>query len=207
MNQTATTTLLILNVACTAALGGWLLNRKPEQATKANPPSSASGPAVTVDFAMLQKPIEDLDGRLASLTTTLQRFNTSLIQYDFLDKELDSLVTLERGLAVRAQAIATKKTKENEKDTEAAMGQLKELSTKVQQERVARRQTMLLLISGLEKQLAGLNGATTVADKVPQQPAAVDSPALPLPEDTTGSEPPKAEDPADDATSGHAPKP
>ncbi len=166
MNNTPLIVLLAINLAATAGLAGWMLNRpQPE------PPPPSAAPAL--DSA----PFESIATELHSLNTTLQRLNTSTIQYQFLDKELDGLANLERALAVRAQTQAAARTDDNAADIDRALGQIREISAKVNEERKTRRQLMLQLIAGLERQLAGLSGAQTVTDKVPAEP--VSNPDLP----------------------------
>lgn len=167
MNQNVIATLLFLNIAATAGIGGWI-------ATK-----SAGANSTGNDLGSLHEPIENLSKDVHALNTTVQRMNTSLVQYDFLEKELEGLGNLERGLTVRAQAVVAAKTPENATKSDEAVKQIGEVLKKVTAERTARRQTMLQLIAGLERQLAGLTGAPTVSDKVPAEPPATapESPA------------------------------
>jgi predicted transcriptional regulator len=158
MNQNIIATLLFLNIAATAGIGGWMASK------------SSGKPAV--DLTLLKEPLENLSKDVHALNTTVQRMNTSLVQYDFLEKEQDNLGNLERGLTVRGQAALAAKTPENAAKTDEAVKQIEELLKKVTDERTARRQTMLQLIAGLERQLAGLTGAPTVSDKVPAEPPA-----------------------------------
>ncbi len=176
MNNTPLIVLLAINLAATAGLAGWMLNRpQPEPP----PPSAATAPVLD------PAPFETIATELHSLNTTLQRLNTSTVQYQFLDKELESLANLERALAVRAQTQAAARTEDNAADIDRALEQIREISAKVTEERKTRRQLMLQLIAGLERQLAGLSGAQTVTDKVPAEPVSgSDLPATPA-----GSEP------------------
>lgn len=163
--------VLILNLVATGCLAGLLITRgQPESATSAQPASA--GPVL--DLEPLAKPIEQLDQRLAGLTTTLQRLNTSTVQFDFLESELEQLAALERGLILRGRALDAARTEENTKQTDEAIKQVTQLISKVQEERLNRRRTLIALIAGLEKQLAGLSGATMIADQVPETPAAVE---------------------------------
>ncbi|MDB6077319.1 MAG: hypothetical protein JWO82_1066 [Akkermansiaceae bacterium] len=163
MNQNVIGTLLFLNIAATAGIGGWMVSKS----------SSAKSPGM--DIAPLREPIENLSKDVHALNATVQRMNTSLVQYDFLEKEQERLGNLERGLTVRAQAVAAAKTPENATKSDEAVKQIGEVLKKVTAEHAALRQTTLQLIAGLERQLAGLTGAPTVSDKVPAEPPATAS--------------------------------
>jgi uncharacterized membrane protein len=171
MNRNVVAILVCVNVALTAALAAYLFMRE-EPAPAADEP--APPPVVNVDFATLEAPVTTLNANLDQLTSTIQRFNTSLIQYDFLKGEMDRLTNLDRTIGIRAQAQLAQATEENVDETKEAIAKLQELANKVQGEQQSKRQTMLQLISGLEKRLADLTGTP------PVPPAAAPTP-MPAP--------------------------
>lgn len=195
----------ILNLIATGCLAAWLISRNasPTAASAGSVPSTEAVVRVSAEdlrLDALAEPIERLDQRLAGLTTTLQRLNTSSIQFDFLESELEQLAALERGLIVRGRTIEAGRTEENTEQVDEAIAQLGKLVTQVQTERQNRRRTLIALIAGLEKQLAGLSGATLIADKVPEKPAAVEpetvsqDPAPASPSPTSQAEPAGADE-------------
>lgn len=149
MKEHTVSILLVLNILVTAGLGGWI-------GTSLSKGSSlGGGAAVQLDLA--SEPLESFGSDVRELTTVIQRFNTSLIQYDFLKQEMARLNVVDRTIGARAQAAAAAKTDENQEATNKALLELDKLAKRVQGEQNSRRQTMIQLISGLEKQLAGLN--------------------------------------------------
>ena len=71
------------------------------------------------------------------------------------------LSVVDRTIGARAQATVAAKNDENQEAADKALAQLDQLAKQVQGEQNSRRQTMIQLISGLEKQLAGLTPEQT----------------------------------------------
>lgn len=186
MQQSLVPILLAVNLAVSAAIATFVFSRPAPQSEAETKVVQAEAPTVNVDFTSLKEPVENLNANLDQLTSTIQRFNTSLIQYDYLKGEMDRLGGLDRTIGLRAQAALAQATEENAEDTKAAIAKLQELSAQVQGEQQARRQTMLQLISGLERQLANLSGS-------PVAPPASPTPA-PETEPETGTGVPSEED-------------
>ncbi len=157
MNNNAVAALLGLNILITGGLGALLLTSKNE---------AAKAPEVKVDLTQLEKPLAKVGADIDQLTSTVQRFSTSYVQYDFLKREMDRLAVIDQTIGVRAQATAAAKNDENAEEADKVIGQLSNLSGQVKGQLQTRRQTMLKLISNLEKQLAQISG-TPIAQ--PQQ--------------------------------------
>jgi len=117
--------LLVANFALTLVIGGYLLYQFNEN--------------------------------LNNLSSTIHRFNTSLIQYDFLKEEMSRLAEVDRTIGLRSQATsnAKKNTEEEEeiKQADDVIQKLSKLSQQVKGQHNARRQTMLKLITSLEREL------------------------------------------------------
>ena len=167
MKDNAIGILLGLNILVTGGIGALLL-------TKFAPQEPAAGglpqETITVDLSGLEKPLTKVSSDLDGLTETIQRFNTSLVQYDFLKREMDRLAIVDQTIGVRAQATAAAKTDENAEQVEETMEKLGVLSKQVKQQQETRRQTMLKLISGLEQQLAAI--PQPPVKEAPEQPEA-----------------------------------
>jgi len=148
--------LLIANFALTLVIGGYLLYQSG--ASKNAPNDTSSEPiTVTIDNHELAPQIEAFNENLDNLSSTIHRFNTSLIQYDFLKEEMSRLAEVDRTIGLRAQATSNaKKNTEVEEELKQAddmIQKLSKLSQQVKGQHNARRQTMLKLITGLEREL------------------------------------------------------
>lgn len=146
------------NLLLAAAVSYHVFFRAPGPApVVAVPPQSP--PAL--DLQPLLKPVETLDESLAKFSSTLQRFNTTVVQYDFLQKEIERLGRLDQALGMRLNLEINKKAELGEKtpqeeveNQDKLVEQIREIQTKVQKESERRRETMLQLIAGLERELA-----------------------------------------------------
>jgi len=117
------------------------------------PPVAPAAP-VELDVRPLQKPLETLDQSVNRLTLTLQRFNTTTIQYEYLQTEIERLTRIDQTLATRLsdaqKSPSTAKTAEFEK----SLKQLKVIQDQVQAEMKRRRETLGQLVNELEGELA-----------------------------------------------------
>ena len=131
------------------------------------PPATPVAP-ITLDVLPLQKPLETLDQSVNRLTLTLQRFNTTTIQYEYLQTEIERLTRIDQTLATRLsdaqKSPSTAKTAEFEK----SLKQLKVIQDQVQAEMKRRRETLGQLVNELEGELAA---------HTPNQKAAASEPA------------------------------
>jgi hypothetical protein len=148
-------------------------------------------PPPAVDMQPLLKPVETLDESLGKFSSTLQRFNTTIVQYDFLQKEIERLGRLDQALGMRLNLEITKKAEQGGKpdkgeaeEQDKLIEQLREIQGKVQKESERRRETMLRLIAGLERELA--TGGIDEADVR----KALGEGSVPAPESGTESLPP-----------------
>lgn len=177
MKDNLVSILLALNILVTGGMGGWIAT---SLAKGGMTPSASGGEAATVklDLTDAGEPLDKFGSDVRQLTAVIQRFNTSLIQYDFLKQEMARLNVVDRTIGARAQATAAAKNDENQEAADKALAQLDQLAKQVQGEQNSRRQTMIQLISGLEKQLAGLtldsdevsgkNGTEVKSEQVPE---------------------------------------
>jgi len=150
MKDKTVAALLALNFLVTGGLSALLLTKFQ------NLPLIGGGDPVpvVVDISGIEQPLAKVSKDLDQLTSSIQRFNTSLVQYDFLKREMDRLAALDQNIGMRAQVAASQKTGENTEEIEEVLAKLSALSGKVKGEQQVRRQTMLKLISNLEKQLS-----------------------------------------------------
>lgn len=178
MNTVSQVILVGSNLVLAAAVSLHVLKSAPTAigAAKVTPPSGS------VPESLL-KPIETLDQSVNRLTLTLQRFNTSSLQYEYLQKEIERLAHLDQTLAKRINLEEEKPSKEKTVETEKGLKQLQVLQDQVQQELKRRRESVVRLIEGLERQLdsgvPGKNAVTPVPEngsapkmiKLPQAPS------------------------------------
>lgn len=160
MNNNAIAAFLALNILITGALG-YLVFTDQEKL----PEKAANVSEFKVDISSMQKPLTELTDKVDQINQTVQRFSTSYVQYDFLKREMDRLSIVDQNIGVRAQATAASKTDKNEKEADEVINKLSNLSQQVKGQLQTRRQTMLKLISGLEKELASISGAQLPATK------------------------------------------
>lgn len=180
MNTVSQVILVGSNLALAAAVSLHVLKSAPPaiEPTKVTP-SPASVPE------SLLKPIETLDQSVNRLTLTLQRFNTSSLQYEYLQKEIERLAHLDQTLAKRINLEEDKSSKEKTAEAEKGLKQLQVLQDQVQQELKRRRESVVRLIEGLERQLdSGAPGktATTPAPENGNEPKMIKLPQAPAPE-------------------------
>lgn len=116
-------------------------------------PTVAPAAPVTLDVLPLQKPLETLDQSVNRLTLTLQRFNTTAMQYEYLQAEVERLTRLDQTLATRINEAQRSPAKVQTAEFEKGLKQLKTLQDQVQAEMKRRRETLGQLIDGLERQL------------------------------------------------------
>jgi len=138
-NQSLAITSLILVLA----LAIFVLLQSPKQAQ------------VNTNEALVSE-LSEINGNLSELTETVQRLNTSVIQYDFLKGQLEALSATDRNIVLRAQATNNAKNEENKENVEKIIAQLTNLSKQVKGAQKDRNATMLKLINGLERQLAAI---------------------------------------------------
>jgi hypothetical protein len=179
MKEKTVAALLALNFLITGGLSALLLTKFQGMSLTGD-----SDPVpVQVDLSGIDQPLSKVSKDLDQLTSSIQRFNTSLVQYDFLKREMDRLAALDQNIGMRAQVAASQKNDENTKEIEDVLAKLNALSGKVKGEQQVRRQTMLKLISNLEKQLAEISPPVPIQPKPPVTPPATPSPApVPVPE-------------------------
>lgn len=209
MKDKNVTALLALNFLVTGGLSALLLTKFQNL-----PITGGSDPVpVQVDLTGIDQPLTKVSKDLDQLTSSIQRFNTSLVQYDFLKREMDRLETLDQNIGMRAQVAASQKNDKNTKEIEEVLAKLSALSGKVKGEQQVRRQTMLKLISNLEKQLAEISApaptksgtstgasSSTAPAPVPVRPANVQPTPTPTPAAPTSTPTPAPPTPAPDNT-------
>lgn len=154
MNSNAIAAFLALNILITGGLG-YLVVTGQQKLTE----NGANSSQIKVDPSSIQMPLAELTDKVDQLNQTVQRFSTSYVQYDFLKREMDRLSVVDQTIGVRAQATAAKKTEKNAEEVDKVIGNLSSLSQQVKGQLQSRRQTMLKLISGLEKELASISGS------------------------------------------------
>jgi hypothetical protein len=180
MNTVSQVILVGSNLALAAAVSLHVLKSAPPaiERTKVTPsPASVPEP--------LLKPIETLDQSVNRLTLTLQRFNTSSLQYEYLQKEIERLAHLDQTLAKRINLEEDKSSKEKTAEAEKGLKQLQVLQDQVQQELKRRRESVVRLIEGLERQLDSGAPGKTAATPVPEngnEPKMIKLPQAPAPE-------------------------
>jgi len=148
--------LVLANVTLAIAVVIFVLRSGP--APQNGPASPGVEPlSVQVDLDPLLKPVESLEEALDRFSVTLQRFNTTIVQYDFLQKDIERLVGLEQAVAMRMnQELQNKANLGDEagKEIDEMIGEIEKFQEQVQKELEQRRQMMMQLISGLEQNLA-----------------------------------------------------
>ena len=155
MNSTAIAAFLALNILITGGLGYLVVTGQKKAQTAA---TESIPTEIKVDISSMEQPLAELTDKVDQLNQTVQRFSTSYVQYDFLKREMDRLSVVDQTIGVRAQATAASKTDKNAKEVDEVIGKLSTLSQQVKGQLQTRRQTMLKLISGLEKELASISG-------------------------------------------------
>lgn len=132
----------------------------PKQHPISPPPSTT----MAVDLDPLLEPIASLEESLDRFSITLQRFNTTLVQYDFLQKDIERIGNLEQAIGTRLNQetldqaqLAEDADEETKKAVETSIGQIREFQEQVQKELEQRRQMMMQLIAGLEQNVAESN--------------------------------------------------
>ena len=163
---------VISNLVLAAAVCIFVFGRSKEKPA-APAPAGPAAPATTaaLDLDPLLEPIASLEESLGRSTETLQRFNTTLIQYNFLQKEIERLANIDQLAGNQLNLELQNKEQLGEEAGEAAderITQLREFQEQVQTEFEQRRQMMLQLIAGLEAELEKSNvGGDSVRDIFP----------------------------------------
>lgn len=137
--------------------------------------------AVKVDLEPLAKPIASLEESIGGLTHNFNRLNTSLIQYDFLQKDIARLSELDQAVAVRLNQELTNKAQAGENPTteiDEVIGQIQQFKEQVQKELEQRRQMLMQLISNLEQNLAASDPDKDATHEVIGDSSAQDGPNL-----------------------------
>jgi len=178
--------LVLANVTLAIAVVIFVLRSGP--APQNGPASPGVEPlSVQVDLDPLLKPVESLEEALDRFSVTLQRFNTTIVQYDFLQKDIERLVGLEQAVAMRMnQELQNKANLGDEagKEIDEMIGEIEKFQEQVQKELEQRRQMMMQLISGLEQNLA-----SSSLDEEAMREAIGDAPAPVNPNLETGLPP------------------
>lgn len=125
----------------------------PVAAPNPLPPATPVAP-ITLDVLPLQKPLETLDQSLKRLTLTLQRFNTTAMQYEYLQTEVERLSRIDQTLATRINEAQKSPAKAKTAEFEKSLKQLKVIQDQVQAEMKRRRETLGQLVNELEGELA-----------------------------------------------------
>lgn len=105
------------------------------------------------DLRFLTEPTGNLEEAVNRLNLTLQRFNTTTLQYEYLQKEIERLGQLDQTLVKRIHLEETKPATAETEDAENALKQLQVFQGKVRQELKRNRESMVRLIEGIERQL------------------------------------------------------
>ena len=108
---------------------------------------------VVLDVRPLQMPLEILDQSVNRLTLTIQRFNTTTIQYEYLRTEIERLTRLDQTLTTRFNEAQKAPSKVKSPEFENSLKQLQIVQEQVQVETKRRRESMGQLVDGLERQL------------------------------------------------------
>lgn len=139
---------------------------------------------MALDIDPLLEPIASLDESLERFSGTLQRFNTTLVQYDFLQKDIERIGNLEQAIGTRLNQETLNQAQlpedadeETKKAVEASIGQIREFQEQVQKELEQRRQMMMQLIAGLEQNMAAANpDENAVREIIGNTPTAIPPP-------------------------------
>jgi hypothetical protein len=200
--------LALSNLALAAAVAFHVFIRPASSPVAPGGTETASGgspeasSALQVDLEPLAKPMETLDRSLAKFSATLQRFNTSIVQYDFLQKEMERLARLDQALGMRLNLETAKQAEagdEPDEELAAVIGQIRQIQAQVQQESTRRRETMLQLIAGLERELvtSGID-EQAVREAIGDIPPPADANPAPAPASSGAGTTPPAAAPAGD---------
>lgn len=130
------------------------------------PPATPVAP-ITLDVLPLQKPLETLDQSVNRLTLTLQRFNTTAMQYEYLQTEIERLSRIDQTLATRINEAQKSPAKAKTAEFEKSLKQLKVIQDQVQAEMKRRRETLGQLVNELEGELAAQTPARKAAASEP----------------------------------------
>lgn len=131
------------------------------------PPATPAAP-VTLDVLPLQKPLETLDQSVNRLTLTLQRFNTTAMQYEYLQAEVERLARIDQTLATRINEAQKSPAKLQTAEFKKGLKQLEALQDQIQAEMKRRRETLAQLLDGLERQLDAQMPAKKAAASNPE---------------------------------------
>jgi hypothetical protein len=204
--------LTVSNIVLASAVTFYVFGRGPKSEEKTSEPS----PASAVDLEPLLEPISSLEDSLGRFAGTLQRFNTTLVQYDFLQKDIERIGNLDQAVANRLNQeiynqsqLGADATEETKKSLEQTITQIKEFQGQVQKELEQRRQMLMQLIAGLEQELATSSLDENKVREIigdtpmPAQPPSQTVPTTPTPTPT----PAPAPAPAPTPTPAPAPEP
>ena len=150
--------IAISNLVIAIAISIYIFGRSSHD--PATPTAESPVASVQLDLTPLLAPIESLDESLSGFTETLQRFNTTLVQYDFLQKEIERMANLDQIIANRLNLELQNKEQLGEAadaTVDETIDQITQFQQQVQQELEQRRQMMMQLIAGLEQELAKSN--------------------------------------------------
>jgi predicted nucleic acid-binding Zn-ribbon protein len=135
--------------------------------------------AAAVSYHVLKSPpapaahglssVETLDASVNRLTLTVQRFNTTSLQFEYLQKEIDRLGLLDQSLSKRI-ALEESKASDAETNAEDGIKQLQTIQQQVRQELKQHRESIVRLVEGLERQLDSIALATKALDITPAEP-------------------------------------
>jgi hypothetical protein len=160
MNTPTQTLLVASNLILAAAVSFHVLKFVPPATNPVQHPGvpqviqiPQSPLPLTLDLQPLLKPITALEQSIAHLSLALQQSTTSSAQYDYLQKEVERLETIDKTLADRIATEKSRAPKAQSPSTTADLAKFKSLQDQVQQELKRRRETISKLISRLEIQL------------------------------------------------------
>jgi vacuolar-type H+-ATPase subunit I/STV1 len=134
--------------------------------------SSRSTPGTAIESTLQQ-----VEKSLKEQTEATARLNTTLVQYDFLQKELERLGRLDIALAARANAVSAAEKTGSATDAAATLEKIKKVQTQLQAEIQNRKETLIKLIAGLEKNLAATRLDEKALGEVLKTPAPAEKPA------------------------------
>ena len=188
MNTLPQWLLVLSNFIIAAAVCIFVFGRSDEKQPK-KLDIAAPAQAAEINLDPLLEPITSLDDSLTRFSGTLQRFNTTLVQYDFLQKEIQRMANLDQLIGNQLNLELQNKEQRGEDadpSVDETIGQIRELQGQVQQELEQRRQMMLQLIAGLEQELAKSSGdeaavRDVAGDGPPVADPNIDIPSLPVP--------------------------
>lgn len=160
MNTPTQTLFVASNLILAAAVSFHVLKFVPPATSPIQHPGAPQATQIpqspiplALDLQPLLKPIAALEQSIARLSLALQQSTTSSAQYDYLQKEVERLESIDKTLADRIAIEKSRAPKGQSPSTTADLERFKSLQDQVQQELKRRRETISKLINRLEIQL------------------------------------------------------